>query len=110
MKFQKLLRDNVLVRLHAPERMSASKRLWIPSGARRQDYELYQGTVVETGPGQLRRTDGGRNPVELAKGDRVLFYWLAGEVAVTRWSEHGEEYRVIPESHIQCVLGTASES
>ena len=100
----RLLDDAVLVRLEKPERLTASKKLWIPDSAKREAYELYQATVLETGPGAFRKHDGKRNPCEVKKGDRVLCYWTAVEMDVTAWFPKGEERRIISEKSIQAVL------
>lgn len=97
--------DAVLIRLEKPERLTASKRIWIPDTAKRENWELYQGTVIAVGPGMWRKTDGRRNAPEIAVGDRVLFYWMAGEAAEARWDEDGEEYWVLSEKSIQAVTG-----
>lgn len=92
-----MLRDECLVRLEKPEQMTASKRLWIPDSAKRQEYELYQGYVLAVGPGRMRK-DGRVNPNEVQIGDRVMFYWAAGECdPVVRWTEDNQELRVIAE-------------
>ena len=100
----KLLDDAVLVRLEKPERLTASKLLIIPDSAKREAYELYQATVLQTGPGAFRKHDGKRNPCEVKKGDRVLCYWTAVEMDVTSFFPKGEEHRIISEKSIQAVL------
>jgi co-chaperonin GroES (HSP10) len=101
----RLLRDEVLIRVIAPERMTAAKRLYIPDSAQREDYELYQGEVIACGPGARRRKDGKTNAMEVKPGDRILFYWVAGECALNKlFSDDGAELRIISESYIQAVL------
>lgn len=99
-----LLRDECLVKIHHPERMTAAKTLFIPDGAERMDYELYQATVLATGPGTQRKDNGKHRPVEVKPGDRVVFYWLSGEVAVNRWFVGDDELRIMPESGMQAVI------
>lgn len=99
-----LFRDEVLIRLEKPERMTAAKTLWIPDSAQRRDSEVYQGTVLAHGPGQFRKKDGGTNPIEVSVGDRVVFYFIAGEVAVNRLFDDSTELRIIKESSIQGVI------
>ena len=82
----------------------AAKKLWIPDSAKREAYELYQATVLQTGPGAFRKHDGKRNPCEVKKGDRVLCYWTAVEMDVTSFFPKGEEHRIISEKSIQAVL------
>jgi co-chaperonin GroES (HSP10) len=98
-----LLDDRVLVRLEPWTRMYHGV-IVIPDSVKREGWELWKGTVMSTGPGQLRQTDGLRNPVEVHEGDMVCFYWAAAELDVTRFIEAGEEYRVISEKSIQAVL------
>lgn len=90
----RLLDDRVQIRLEQPDRLSHG--LWIPDTARRDAYELYQATVVQTGPGLLRTCDGRRNAPEVKIGDRVLVYWSAIEM------QDGTD--VISEKSIQAVL------
>jgi co-chaperonin GroES (HSP10) len=98
-----LLDDRVLVRLEPWTRMTKSGLLHLPDMVKRAEYELWKGTVVSTGPGQLRH-DGLRNPVDVHEGDRVVFYWAAAELDVTKFFEGAEEFRVISEKSIQAVL------
>lgn len=97
-----MLRDECLIRLEKPERHTASKLLIIPDSARRENFELYQGTVLAAGPGR-RRKDGRVNANEIQPGDRVLFYWgaMSSDVANVQWHEDGQELRVISEWQIQ---------
>ncbi len=98
----RLLDDAVLVKIDKPERMSASKKLILPDNAKRQPHELYQATVLATGPGALRTKDGKRNPMEVQFGDTVLVYWASMELEVTElFSKDGSEMRVISEKSIQ---------
>ena len=99
------LDDQVLIRLEEIDKQTASKMLWIPDNAKRGDYEIYQGTVISTGPGALRKCDGQRNPVDVKPGDRVVYYWAYGEMQVTAIRDaEGHECRLIPESSIQAVI------
>lgn len=99
----RLLRDECLVRLEKPERLTASKRLIIPDSAQRIDSELYQATVLACGPGRTRK-DGRVNPIEVKAGDRVLMYWAAGECQPVRFFDDNRELRIIEEWQIQCVI------
>ncbi len=101
----RLLDDAVLIKIDKPERMSASKKLILPDSAQRQPHELYQATVLATGPGALRTKDGKRNPMEVQFGDTVLVYWASMELEVTElFSKDGSEMRVISEKAIQGVI------
>ncbi len=98
----RMLRDECLLRLIAPERRTASKILWIPDSAKRQEYEMYNGEVLACGPGAIRRKDGRRNPIEVKPGDKVMFYWLAGETraGTQLFDVDGSELRIVAESFI----------
>lgn len=100
----RLLRDEVLLKLIHPERMTASKLLIIPEGAQREAHEVCTGVVVTTGPG-LRSKYGTLTPCDVKPGDTVQFYWVAGKRADGHWPS--EDYRIIQESYIQCVLEAA---
>lgn len=94
------LYDAVHVRIEKPERMTASKLLWIPETAQRQPYELYQATVLAVGDGAYRKCDGQKNPMEVKVGDRVLVYWAGLELPhITEGDDCW-----ISEKSIQCVI------
>lgn len=95
----RLLSNQVLVRVLNPERQTHG--LWIPDSAKRQDYELYRGVVLAHGPG-ARSKRGRLTPCDVKPGDRVLFYWLAGKVNVTKWPD--DEHQIVKEDFIQAVL------
>jgi len=99
--FPRMLHDNILVRLEKPERLSASKRLHIPEGAKRQAHELYEAVVLAVGPG-VRKKDGTRRPVDVSVGSRVLCYWPAFEFPAL--PEYGDNCRCIREGLIQAIL------
>src|SRR5688572_8843306 len=96
-----MLRDQVLVRLSMPERLSASKKLHLPDSAQRLAHELYEAEVLAVGPG-IRRKDGRVRPCEVEVGQKVLTYWPAFEMPAI--PEYGENCRVIREGLIQAVL------
>lgn len=101
----RMLGDNVLIRMEEPEKLTASKILWIPDTAKRLESELYQGTVLAVGPGAMRKCDGARNAAEVKVGDRCFYYWGFGEMNVTAIRDgEGRECRIIPESAIQGVI------
>lgn len=95
----RMLRDQVLIRLLHPERMTASKLLWIPDNAQRPESELYQGLVLAVGPG--KDYGHGRLLPDVRPGDKCVFYWGAGEIAVDRLYDDSEELRILAEGSIQ---------
>lgn len=97
-RLTRLTNDQVLLRLVAPERHLHG--LWIPDSAKRQAYELWQGIVIATGPGDRTKT-GHRKPMGVKVGDRCLFYSVGGKTA-TRWPS--PEHVILSEEYIQCVL------
>lgn len=97
----RMLRDQILIRLLHPERMTASKLLWIPDNAQRPESELYQGLVLAVGPG--KDYGHGRLLPDVRPGDRCVFYWGAGEIAVDRLYDDSEELRILSEGSIQGV-------
>lgn len=121
-QYPQMLHDDCLVRLEKPERMTATKLLWIPDNAQRDDYELYQGLVLAVGPGrrrpsrkrpQLEKLMGSPPsvfasevvPNEIHAGDRILFTWasMKADKANCQWSKDGEEFRIISEWQVQAV-------
>ncbi len=99
-----LLRDECLVRIEKPERMTVTKRLWIPDSAQREDYELYVCTILTTGPGR-RRKDGRINPMEVKTGDKILAYFHGIEAkGATKFDWNGEECRILAEWQMQAIL------
>ena len=73
--FPQLLRDECLVRIEKPERMTVTRRLWIPETAQRDDFEMYQAVVLAAGPGRRKRKNGELDPIEVSVGDHVLVYF-----------------------------------
>jgi co-chaperonin GroES (HSP10) len=104
-KVLSLFRDEILLRLIKPERMTASKLLVIPDNAKRLEYELYNGVVLATGPGELRMKDGRRNPITVRVGETVMFYWLAGETRAGNrlTDDDGSELLIVSEKYIMGV-------
>lgn len=71
--------------------------LYIPDTAREKPM---QGTVLAVGPG--RRTDKGELiPVELKKGDKVLY----GKYSGTEVTIDGSDYLIVKEADVLAVLG-----
>lgn len=97
----RLLRDECLIRLEQPERLSASRVMFIPSGAGRLAHELYEAVVIGVGPG-IRRRDGTVRPVACRPGERVICYWPTFEMPAL--PEYGEGCRIIREGLIQAII------
>ena len=94
MKFRPL-HDRVLVRRVESEEKSAGGII-IPDTAREKPME---GEIIATGSG-TRSESGTVTPLDVKKGDRVLFgKWSGTEVKVD-----GEELLIMKESDIMCVM------
>ena len=100
MKFRPLHDRVVLERIDAEEKTAGG--IIIPDTAKEKPQ---QGKVVAVGPGG-RDESGKLVPIELKKGDRVLFgKWSGTEVKID-----GVEYLIMKESDIMGVLeGTAAK-
>ena len=66
--------------------------IFLPDTAKEKPQE---GEVVAVGPGRVS-DDGSRIPMELAKGDRVIYSKFAG----TEYKEGDDEYLILRESDI----------
>ena len=94
MKFRPL-HDRVLVRRVESEEKSAGGII-IPDTAQEKPME---GEIIATGSG-TRSESGTVTPLDVKKGDRVLFgKWAGTEVKVD-----GEELLIMKESDIMCVM------
>lgn len=93
------LADRVLIkRLEAEEKTKGG--IIIPETAKEKPME---GEVIATGPG-ARSEDGKVVPLELKKGDRVLFgKWSGTEVKLD-----GEEFMIMKESDVMGIMQKAS--
>jgi chaperonin GroES len=92
----KPLNDRILVARLEEEQKSAGGII-IPDTAKEKPQE---GKVVEAGPGKMDDS-GKRIPIQVKKGDRVLFSKYAGnDVKID-----GKEYIFMREDDILCVLG-----
>jgi chaperonin GroES len=90
------LNDRVIVRRVAEEQKTAGGII-IPDTAKEKPQE---GSVVAVGPGR-RDDDGNRVPLEVQKGDRILFSKYAGsEIKID-----GEEHVFMREDDILAILG-----
>jgi chaperonin GroES len=92
----KPLRDKVVVeRSEAEERTAGG--IVLPDTAKDKPK---QGTVIAVGPGRLLE-NGEVKPLEVKKGDRVLFGGFAG----TEVKLNGKEYLILSENEILAVIG-----
>jgi chaperonin GroES len=91
----KPLHDRVLVK-RMTEEDKTKGGIIIPDTAKEKQA---QGEVVATGPGR-RAEDGKLMAMEVKLGDKVLF----GKYAGTEIKIDGEEYTVISETDVYCVL------
>lgn len=90
------LHDRILVRRLEEERKTASGIVIPDSAAEKPD----QGEVIAVGNGKLK-DDGGVRPLDLKKGDKVLF----GKYAGTSVKIDGEELLVMREEDVMAVIG-----
>ena len=95
------LHDRVLIRRVEAEEKSAGGII-IPDTAKEKPME---GEVVAAGPG-ARGEDGKIHPLDVKKGDRVLFgKWSGTEVRLD-----GEELIIMKESDLMGIIESASAS
>ena len=85
------LGDRVLVKPAEREEQTKSG-IFLPDTAQEKPQE---GTIVEVGPGRVTE-DGKRIPMDLKKGDLVLYAKYGG----TEIKEEGEEYLLLTERDI----------
>ena len=71
--------------------------IFLPDTAKEKPQE---GEVVAVGPGRTA-DDGSRIPMELAKGDKVIYSKFAG----TEYKDGDEEYLILRESDILAKIG-----
>lgn len=90
------LHDRLLVRRLAEERKTASGIVIPDSATEKPD----QGEVLATGNGKIK-DDGGVRPLDVKKGERVLF----GKYAGTAVKIDGEELLVMREEDVMAVIG-----
>ncbi len=85
------LADRVVVKaLEEAEQMRGG--LYIPDTAKEKPQE---GEIIAVGPGKLN-DDGNRTPMEVARGDRVLY----GKYSGTEVKVDGDDYLILRESDI----------
>ena len=91
----KPLNDRILV-VRVEEKQKSAGGIIIPDTAKEKPQE---GKVVEAGPGKVDDS-GKRIPIQVKKGDRILFSKYAGnDVKID-----GKEYIFMREDDILCVL------
>ena len=92
----KPLGDRVLVkRLEAEEKTKGG--IVLPDSAKEKPK---QGKVIEVGPGKIL-DNGECSPMQVKKGDKILFSSFAGQEIKL----DGEEYLIMEEENILAVLG-----
>ena len=96
MKLQPLA-DRVLVKRSDEADEKSAGGIIIPDTAKEKPQ---RGRVVAVGPGAIKE-DGTRTPLEVKKGDRVLF----GKYSGTEVKLDGEEYVIMQENDILGVIG-----
>ena len=89
------LHDRILVRRLEEERKTASGIVIPDSATEKPD----QGEVIATGNGKIK-DDGGVRPLDVKKGDRVLF----GKYSGTSVKIDGEELLVMREDDVMAVI------
>ena len=87
------LGERVVVKPSDQDEVTTSSGLILPDTAREKPQE---GEVVEVGPGRSTEDGKGRIPMEIAKGDRVIYSKFAG----TEYKDGEDEYLILRESDI----------
>ncbi len=85
------LDDRLLIQPDGAEEVTAGG-IVLPDSAQEKPT---RGKVVATGPGRLLK-DGNRSPLDVRKGDLVLY----GEYAGSSVKINGEEYKILRESDV----------
>jgi chaperonin GroES len=91
----KPLHDQVLV-LRVESETKTTGGIIIPDSAKEKPY---QGEIIAVGPGRVDK-DGKRMPLDVQKGDRVLFQRYAG----TEVKIEGIEHLMMREDDILCII------
>ena len=87
------LGERVVVRPLDQDEVTTSSGLILPDTAKEKPQE---GEVVEVGPGRSTEDGKGRIPMEIQKGDRVIYSKFAG----TEYKDGDDEYLILRESDI----------
>ena len=85
------LGDRIVVKAVDQDQKTKSG-IYIPDSAKERPQE---GKVIAVGPGRLD-DDGKRVPMDLAKGDTIIYSKFAG----TAFEEDGEEYLIMKEADV----------
>jgi chaperonin GroES len=91
------LQDRILVR-RVEEEEKTSGGIIIPDTAKEKPQE---GLVIAIGPGK-RQEDGSLSPLDVAKGDRILF----GKFSGTDVTLDGEDYVILREDDVLAIVGS----
>jgi chaperonin GroES len=94
----KPLADRVVVRPYEEQEVKRGGII-IPDTAKEKPME---GEIIEIGPGRTSE-EGKRMPLEVKKGDRILY----GKYSGTEVTVNGEEYLIMRESDIFAVIQKA---
>ena len=94
------LHDRVLVKRIAEEE-TVRGGIIIPDSAKEKPQE---GEVIAAGDGKILE-NGQRVPLDVKKGDRILF----GKYSGSEIKLEGEEYLIMREDEVQVVLGEAAQ-
>jgi chaperonin GroES len=89
------LQDRILLK-RVDEEETTAGGIIIPDTAKEKPQE---GLIVATGPGKIRE-DGGITPLDVSKGDRVLF----GKYSGTDVTLDGDDYVILREEDVLAVL------
>ena len=89
------LEDRVLVKPTEAETKTKSG-IYLPESAAE---EPITGTVIAVGPGKLN-DDGGRTPLSVKKGDKVIY----GKYAGTEVDIDGVEHKIVKESELLGII------
>jgi chaperonin GroES len=90
------LQDRVLVK-RVPEEQKTKGGIYIPDTAKEKPVE---GEIIATGPGRVGK-DGKVRPLEVKKGDRVLF----GKYGGTEVKLLDDEHLIMREDDILAIIG-----
>ncbi len=90
------LGDRIVVKAVDQDQKTKSG-IYIPDSAKERPQE---GKVIAVGPGRLD-DDGKRVPMDLKKGDTIIYSKFAG----TEFEEDGEEYLIMKEADVLAKVG-----
>jgi chaperonin GroES len=90
------LNDRIVVKANEQEQQTTSG-IYIPDTAQERPQE---GKVIAVGPGRID-DNGKRIPMEVAKGDSIIYSKYGG----TEFKEDGEEYLIMREADVLAKIG-----